>query len=191
MKNSNKDAATAYHEAGHAVVAWCLDLDLGSATIVPDGDSAGHVMIEPEEPSTCAAAVQGGPWHPYRLLLEKRVMVLQAGEVAQRRSNPRSVRRGHSQDDFKRCVDILRIYAPDEEKRDVGSHYRLLCNWTAHLIEQHWHLVEAVAKALLERRELSGPQIRAVIHTANQKQPSINVQALLDVAAIIRRRING
>lgn len=183
MKNSNKDAATAYHEAGHAVVAWCLDLEVGSATIVPDNDSAGHVMIEPEEPSTCAAAVRGGPWHPCRLLLEKRVMVLQAGEVAQRCYNPHSVRRGHSQDDFKKCVDILRIYAPDEEKRDVMPHYLLLRKWTIYLIEQHWHLVEAVAKALLERRELSGAQILDVILDANR----INVQVLLDVAEIIRQ----
>jgi hypothetical protein len=187
MKNSNKDAATAYHEAGHAVVAWCLDVEVGSATIVPDNDSAGHVNIEPEEPSTCAAICRGDPWDPSRLRAEKLVMRLQAGEVAQRRYNSYSVRRAHSKDDFKKCVGILRIYAPDEKKLDVMPHYLMLRKWTIHLIEQHWHLVEAVAKALLERRELSGTQILDVILAANR----INVQALLDVAEIIRQMRNG
>ncbi len=188
MKNSSVDAATAYHEAGHAVVSWCLGFSVDRATIVPDNDSSGHVMIEPEKPSTCTDAVRGGLWHPSRLLLEKRVMLVQAGEVAQRRYNPRSVRRGHFRNDRRKCVDILRIYAPDEEKLDVMPHYRLLRNWTIYLIEEHWHLVEAVAKALLECRELSGTQVLDVIRSANQEQPSINVNALLDVAALIRDR---
>jgi len=43
MKNRNKDAGTAYHEAGHAVAACCLGLDVVSATIVPDQVSNGRV----------------------------------------------------------------------------------------------------------------------------------------------------
>ena len=66
-------------------------------------------------------------------------------------------------------------------------HYLLLRKWTIYLLEQNWYLVEAVAKALLEDRELSGPQVLDVIRAANQRQPSINVQALLDAAEIIRR----
>jgi hypothetical protein len=187
MKNSNRDAATAYHEAGHAVVSLCLGLGVGRATIVPDDVSAGHVDIEPEEPSTCDAIVRGDRWHPARLQAEKRVMVLQAGEVARRRYNSRSVRLCHFQDDRRKCFTILRNYAPDEEKRDVMPHYLLLRKWTIYLLEQNWYLVEAVAKALLEDRELSGPQVLDVIRAANQRQPSINVQALLDAAEIIRR----
>jgi hypothetical protein len=53
--------------------------------------------------------------------------------------------------------------------------------WTIHLIEQNLHLVEAVAKALLEHRELSGTEVRAVIDTANQEQSRMNVQPLLDL----------
>ncbi len=185
MKNSNKDAATAYHEAGHAVVSWCLGLAVIGAAIAPDDVSAGHVNIEQEEPSTCDAIARGDRWHPARLQAEKRVMVLQAGEAARRRYNSRSVRLCHFQDDRKRCFTILRNYAPDEEKLDVMPHYLLLRKWTIHLIEQHWHLVEAVAKALLERRELSGTQVLDVILDANR----INVQALLDVAEIIVRAL--
>jgi hypothetical protein len=174
MKNGNKDAFIAYHEAGHAVVSFCLGVRVRRATIVPDDDSAGHVQNEREKPSTYNGIDRGDPWHPSRLRAEKRVMVLQAGEVAQRRYNPLSVRRGHFQDDRKKCVDLLRRYAPDEEKLDVMPHYRLLRHWTIYLIEQYWDLVEAVAKALLECRELSGTQVLdVIIRAANQKQPSV------------------
>ncbi len=188
MKNSNTDAATAYHEAGHAVVSWYLKVRVSRATIVRDNDSAGHVMVEPEEPSTCDAICRGDPWDPSRLRAEKRVMVLQAGEVAQRRYNPRSVRRHHSGDDYEKCVNILRIYSPDEEKLDVMPHYLLLRKWTIYLIEQHWHLVEAFAKALLKCRELSGTQVRDVINAANQNETRIKAQPLLAEADIIRQK---
>lgn len=35
---------TAYHEAGHAVVAWLLGLACRHVTIEPEGDSLGHVL---------------------------------------------------------------------------------------------------------------------------------------------------
>ncbi len=66
-------------------------------------------------------------------------MILQAGDVAQRRYNSNSVRRSHSQDDLKKCRDLLRVFAPDVGKRDVGPHCLLMRNWTIHLIEQNWH----------------------------------------------------
>ena len=169
MKNSNRDAATAYHEAGHAVASWCLGRRVCSATIVPDDDSAGRVKNEREKPSTAFAVECGDPWHPSRFRAEKRVMIVQAGEVAQRRYNPRSVRRYHSQSDLNKSLDTLLSCNPYEEEPDVTHHYQLLRKWTASLIERHWHLVEAVAKALLERRTLSGTQILDVIHEANQK----------------------
>ena len=150
MKNRNKNAFVAYHEAGHAVMCWCLGLRVPGATVVPDEDSAGHVESLREKPSTYKGIDSGDRWHPSRLRLEKRVMILQAGEVAQRRYNSGSVRRVHSQDDFYKCRELLRKYAPDEKKLDIENHYLMLRKWTIHLIEQHWYLVEAVATALLE-----------------------------------------
>jgi ATP-dependent Zn protease len=188
MKNSNRDASTAYHEAGHAVVSWCLGVRVLRASIIPDDNSTGHVKNEQEEPNTCDAIARGDRWDPSRLIAEKRVMILQAGEVAKRRYNSYSVRRGHFHDDRKKCSVLLRQYAPDEEKRDIEPHYLLLRNWTAHLIEQHWHLVEAVAKALLKHRVLSGTEFLDVISSANQEQTGINVTALMDVVEAIKRR---
>jgi hypothetical protein len=164
-----KDAFVAYHEAGHAVMHGCLRLRVPGATIVPDGDSAGHVKGTRQRPSAWIAVDRGNRWHRSRFLAEKQVMILQAGEAAQRRYNPRSVRRRHYENDLFKCVALLRKYAP-QEKPDARHHCLLLYQWAVSLIEQHWHLIEAVARALLARRELSGSQVRAVIHTANKKR---------------------
>jgi hypothetical protein len=124
-------------------------------------------MSEREKPSTAFAIERGDVWHSSRFRAEKRVMRLLAGEVAQRRYNPRSVRWRHAESDRNQSLDILFKYSPYEDALDVNHHYEMLREWTVSLIEQHWHLVEAVAKALLEHRELSGTQVRAVIQAAS------------------------
>lgn len=191
MKNSNRDVFVAYHEAGHAVAGWCLGVKVIWATIDADEDLPAHVKIEREKPSTCHAIDRGERWHPSRFRAEKRVMVLQAGEVAQLRYNPRSVRLYHCMLDLYGCITPLVNYALHNEKPDTKLHYGLLYKWTESLIAQHWHLVEAVAKALLKHRKLSGTKIREVIRAADQKQTSKHVQALLDVAGSIRQERNG
>jgi hypothetical protein len=161
----------AYHEAGHAVVKACLGLGYSGLSIVPDNDSWGRVeSSKPEKPSTCAAIDRGDRWHPSRLRAEKLVMVLQAGDVAQWRYDPTSVRLSYSRSDYEKCNALLLNYDPDKKNPDADLHYYLLQEWTESLIEQHWHLVEAVAKDLLDRDKLSGPQLRDVIRAANQKQ---------------------
>jgi hypothetical protein len=163
------EAAAAYHEAGHAVVKSCLGLGHSGISIVPDNDSWGRVESgKPEKPMTWAAVDRGDRWHSSRLLAERWVMVFQAGDVAQRHHDPASVGLSYSRSDFVKCNALLLNYDPDKENPNADLHYDLLQKWTESLIEQHWHLVEAVAKALLEQRELSGSQVRDVIHAANQ-----------------------
>jgi hypothetical protein len=170
MKNSDKDAFVAHHEAGHAVAAWCLKIRARRATINPDENFGGHVKIEREKPSTYAAIGRGDRWHPSRLRAEKLVMFAQAGEVAQLRYDFHSVSHYHYLMDLHDSIDILTRYAIHDVNPDTKPHYGLLYKWTESLIEQHWHLVEAVARALLEHRELSGAQIRAVIDAANKNK---------------------
>ena len=57
---ANKPATTAYHEAGHAVAAFFLDLSIGrgGVTIVPKDRSAGVTQIHlqlTEDPELAAA----------------------------------------------------------------------------------------------------------------------------------------
>jgi len=97
-------------------------------------------------------------------------MVFQAGDVAQRRYDPTSVGLYYSRSDYDKCNALLLNYDPDKKNPDAELHYDLLHKWTEPLIEQHWHLVEAVANTLLACREVSGSQVRAVIRAADQHQ---------------------
>ena len=162
------DAATAYHEAGHVIAAWCLKIKMRRATIVSHGDLGGLVTIERDKPSTLAAIGRGDRWHSSRLRAERLVMCLQAGEVAHLRYDFNSVSHYHYLLDLENCLQLLTKYAIHNVKPDARPHYDLLYKWTESLIEQHWHLVEAVANALLEHKVLSGAQVRAVIDAANK-----------------------
>lgn len=42
----------AYHEAGHAVMAWLMEQRTLTATIVPDEDCEGHVLVETDNCDT-------------------------------------------------------------------------------------------------------------------------------------------
>ena len=44
MKITKALQSTAYHEAGHAVMAWDQGLKFHHVTIKPHGDSLGHVL---------------------------------------------------------------------------------------------------------------------------------------------------
>ena len=39
-----RDRRAAYHEAGHAVIAWCFGRRIEHLTIVPSGDTGGHIL---------------------------------------------------------------------------------------------------------------------------------------------------
>lgn len=164
------EEATAYHEAGHAVVKSCLGLGYSGISIIPDNDSWGRVeSSKPENPSTWAAIARGDRWHRSRFHAEKWVMVLQAGEVAQQKHDFPSVDFYYSRSDFVKCKDLLLSYHPDKENPDAEFYFDLLQEWTEDLIEKNWHSIQALAKALVERREMSDTEVRAVIRAANKK----------------------
>lgn len=52
----------AYHEAGHAVMAWLMEQRTLTATIVPDDDCEGHVLVEPDNCETI------GDWYRDKLM---------------------------------------------------------------------------------------------------------------------------
>jgi len=88
-KRSKKQfEATAYHEAGHAVLAYRYDIKIESVTIKRDEDSfgrmAGDGLLKKIRPDI--EITPGG-----RDKMEKHIRVSMAGVIAQRMYNPRSV----------------------------------------------------------------------------------------------------
>jgi hypothetical protein len=97
--------AVAHHEAGHAVVAWALDVKLRreGVTIVPD-DVAGSL-------GSCASrqpinrSIEWNRSDRNRIRAERKVQICLAGEVTQRRYDARSVKRDQGVD-WRRAQEI-------------------------------------------------------------------------------------
>ncbi len=155
---ADRRKATAYHEAGHTVVAWRLGADPRRATIIPHGDVQGE-MIQ-ESPIVEASLEFDGSDHA-RNRIERAIMICFAGPIAQRHVAPRSWRRWHGGPDYVVAFDLaLRI---NGSPRAAKAHMKWLEIRVQDLLERLWDYVEAIAGELLVRGTLSAEEIRATL----------------------------
>ncbi len=146
--SSTATAATAHHEAGHAVAAMVRNVQVKYATIAPSGDSVGYIRLLGRVPTQVGA-------------MHNRGLIALAGEAAQRRFSPRSVRRHHGGSDR----EAVRRFALDAS----GSAKVAQCLvdlWQAQaddLVQTRWAAIQRIAAALLERQTLDGAELRRLV----------------------------
>jgi hypothetical protein len=150
------DRLTAFHEAGHAVMAELCGQHLTSVEIEGDSEHAGTVQSlrfppDPAEDGSAEAAAAS---------IEARLKCVLAGTVAEGRVSGRSgwdegsedldlaVRLGMRLVDD--CEDVLPLL---EDVRDE----------VAAELERSWRAVQVLAEQLLARRSLSGAEVRKLI----------------------------
>ena len=150
--------ATAYHEAGHAVVAWRLGVAVRGVSIVPDEDTSGrchHAALirgkYPELDDSLRAVVR----------MQKQVMVSLAGLIAQRIHSPRSVRRYHAHTDHRAAVDVALHLTSSEE--EASAFLKWLEIRTGNLLRAHWPMVDALSKELLARGSMRGKEVERLL----------------------------
>ena len=101
-------AATAHHEAGHAVQAFKEGIRVDAATIVPGDGAAGRI--------TCTQRKLKADLQIPRQIAERHARVALAGWVAQRRHAPRSARNHHFAGDNQVVTDLaLRVSGSTRE----------------------------------------------------------------------------
>jgi hypothetical protein len=130
---------TAYHEAGHAVVADALGIEVEHVSIMPDGASAGRCQFG-----------QGGDLGDF-------ICFLIAGGVAEACS-PAEAQPGLDGCDWLRIDRLLDSHLPDPIRQ-----YRLwqrLDRRTRELVAQQWRAIERVASLLLIHEEIPGDLVR-------------------------------
>src|SRR3954447_5209138 len=85
----------AYHEAGHAVARFVFGRKFRWIAIDPDG---GVVLTNPsrlrQDPSQALL-----PFNRVPRFIDEAIMISMAGEIAQSKGSPRSVKLGHAQSD--------------------------------------------------------------------------------------------
>ena len=169
MKNRQSKRAraqlesTAYHEAGHAVVKHCLHVNVKKVTIVPKDGCLGSVS---GSRATGKHQLDVDNSNRARLKMERDVMGLLAGRIAQRKFNPKSYRHVHGSHDLHEAIDILSYFTGSNS--ELKAYHHFLNIRTENLINTPmvWTMVQAVAKELLLHKTLTGDQVKKAIFNA-------------------------
>jgi ATP-dependent Zn protease len=150
MELSNE--ATAYHEAGHAVVALVLGRPVVRVTVVPDQKHAGLCEF------------RKGTFRPSKDGLEREILIALGGMAAEARHTG-----DYAWDGAARDEQYVRTLATQRagERRAERLQRRLLAK-VKHLLAQegNWRAVELIAAELLRVGTISG---RAARHLYEQR----------------------
>lgn len=169
---SNTLEGTAYHEAGHAVMAWHFHQYLEDEGVWIDphqpgvGLTATPGTIYPWE-SAVMRSIGGAVWDAFRKRVERACMITLAGPLAEVRAA------GHWMEnltvlgggDFDQLQTLLDAGAWDED-RDLLTGF--MQTSAASLLEHPdiWAGVESLAAALLERHQLTGDEAMQLLEDA-------------------------
>jgi hypothetical protein len=165
-----QEEASAYHEAGHAVVAVLLGIRIGKegASIIPECDTEGWVHLR--------KGFSGNPKYDNNIRvrdgLETRVMISLAGEAAQRHFRPSSVRSDQGMSDRHHAVNELSYLASSPE--ELEPYLKWLDIRVNRMIACHWKQTATVANALLEKKRLSAKEVGALIYPPAAYKPSLS-----------------
>jgi Peptidase family M41 len=150
------DEATAYHEAGHAVMALALDRPVTSVSIRPARDTLG----------TCAfgkAVVR-----PTEDWLEREMLIALAGLAAEARRTGAYAWAGAGRD--QGYAEDLALKRADGNPRKAKRLLRRVLAKAEHLLGQegNWRAVERLAAELLRLGEVSGRAARHLFEASQR-----------------------
>lgn len=150
------EEATAYHEAGHAVMGALRDRLPEFVTIVPDGGAAGRNEF-PED------------WRPEfkshlfdlpekRAYIETRILTALAGSIAHDLCSPARVSDAGDAHDEQYARALISDNAGWADSCRE-SYFHQLQETARRLLQTNWPWVEAVARALIETKTIAGAEI--------------------------------
>lgn len=142
---SPEDVATAYHEAGHAVVALALGRPVEKVSIKPDDRRLGW------------CAFRKGLYGARKDVIEAHVLILLGGIAAEARKTGR-----YGWDEAAQDFRDLRSLTRPPNERHAERFERRMLDKTEHLLDRPglWPAVEAIAAELLSRTAISGRAAR-------------------------------
>ncbi len=149
--------ATAFHEAGHAVMALIVGRSVHKVTIAPGQMHAGRGLRLGECRMEHGRSKAAKDW------IEDEVLILLAGMAAEARFTGEYCRRGASQD-LRNVHRLLEHRAGSE--RQLDRLVRRLLDKTEHLLndEAHYQAIERIARRLLQDTTLSGRAVKHLFH---------------------------
>jgi hypothetical protein len=166
------DKGKAYHEAGHVIFQFLFKKTLIKVSILPQGGDVGGVSAALNQHPLILRQI--GAHFTGTVAQDKVVchdiMISQAGEVAQTLFCPQSVHFEAARDDrvnIERHKKRLRNYTP----LDRAARIEELEEFTRQLLNDPLCIAyaHAIAQALLERKELSGEEVKTMMVKAKKE----------------------
>jgi hypothetical protein len=162
LKLRSSELSTAYHEAGHAVAAFFLNLTIGrrGVTIVPNQEehTFGTAHVLPQLRDNPEYATQART----HVRIEKIAVMYLAGDAAERKFSRR--RRFGAEQDRRHAVDLLDYLSGSPEI--LQARLKLADLEATHLVTLRWNQIVAVANALVEHNTLTAQEVGEAISRA-------------------------
>ncbi len=174
------DAIAAYHEAGHAVAAVALGRGVRSLTIVSMNGPDGEVLDGALTTSTPIRNPNSQHDSARLWRAQRELLVIAAGPAAHARYTRRSTRfvlvQAPCKDDWnsiaKLLVDLGRSkeivwcgpeFETEGPVHDIEEGLDEIMALADILVRCHWSAVKLLARELIEKRTLTGKQIRQIV----------------------------
>ena len=163
----------AYHEAGHAVVAYDQGVRVHGISIVPDEGRMGHIAIDTLLLNRLAPTFQHNKGARNRFTMERHVMVLQGGHAAihrldsTRKELPDTVNGEGSDQNI--AMSLVKAFAAGEVEAE--RYYQWLEARAEGILANpmRWFQVQILAEALLELEQLGARKVRMIIKEAGEE----------------------
>jgi ATP-dependent Zn protease len=151
--------ATAYHEAGHAVIGRILGLACGGATIDPAEGRFGYAVIEnPLHSWTRGAGTRKALAHNFCIALYA------GGEAERTLMSSQNIGDSVDCERVRSCLKMVGVRSARFVGDDVWErHEEKLRSKAARFVLNYRDLIEAVAQSLLNSKTLTAEEIDALV----------------------------
>lgn len=160
MGRFSKQEAVAYHEAGHAVMAYHRQRGMKYATIEAAERGGGHLQhtktpgFRPDRKNQDAR-------------IKDEILILLAGPQAERKKRGRWNHKGAAADGHTAVDLALYVCVDGEEATAYLQWLQIICQ---RLVGFYWHEIDALAAQLLVHKRLEVRRIRAIIKAAEEEK---------------------
>jgi hypothetical protein len=172
-KKHDRRTLVAYHEAGHAVVAYDQGVRVHGISIVPDEGRMGHIAIDTLLLNRLAPTFRFNKGARNRFTMERHVMVLQGGHAAVHHLDPSKTIPAKTVNgegsDQNIAMNLIKAFAAGD--LEAEKYYQWLDARTEGIMANpmRWFQVRILAKALLEQEQMGARKIRMIIKEAGEE----------------------
>ena len=173
LKKYDRRTLAAYHEAGHAVVAYDQGVRVHGISIVPDEGRMGHIAIDTLLLNRLAPTFRFNKGAKNRFTMERHVMVLQGGHAAVHRLDPtkKEVAKTVNGEGSDQNIAMSLVEAFASGELEAEKYYQWLDARTEGIMANpmRWSQVQALAEALLVDEQLGARKVREIIGEAGEE----------------------